>query len=277
MTIHSENLTISVPNEPGEVCNKNCPYCISKMTGYVKNDFPRMIRKVNKVKRQAMNASVNSVLFTGKGEPLYGESFEYLMILASYFKDEFPLELQTNGILLNEENIDILDKEGFDVIAISMDSPKMMEDMKESIRLIKDKNMVVRLTFNITRLLEEFTFDDLFSYCKENKVNQMTLREIISPEFSVKNEKVKEWIDHNAGPKVFEPFQDDALKAIRKFGVFRRRTNFGVDIFDLDGVSFSTSEYCIQESAKSDYIRSLVFLEDSHLYTSWGSPASILF
>ena len=90
--LKAENLTISVPNAG---CDKNCPYCVSRMTGYVDNDYPKMLRNVSKVIHVARAAEVTSVLFTGKGEPIL--AYRELIELAGLF-NFWPLELQTNGI-----------------------------------------------------------------------------------------------------------------------------------------------------------------------------------
>jgi hypothetical protein len=51
----------------------------------------------------------------------------------------------------------------------------------------------------------------------------------------------------------------------------------GVKVYDVGGISLAISDYCIQEQDSGSNLRSLVFQEDGHLYTSWGSRASILF
>ena len=104
-SLRSENLTISLPYEG---CEKDCKYCISKMTGYEKTDTLLMARNIEKVKTVARNAGVNSILFTGKGEPLYnGDSIKFLTTMALDFA-EWPLELQTNGLRLLKYDYDVL-------------------------------------------------------------------------------------------------------------------------------------------------------------------------
>ena len=94
--MRAQNLTICVPYQG---CDKNCPYCISKMTGYISSwHWPMMERNIPKVRKLAEASQISSVLITGKGEPMLAESYVRKMIAA--FKD-FPVELQTNGKLLN--------------------------------------------------------------------------------------------------------------------------------------------------------------------------------
>ena len=48
-------------------------------------------------------------------------------------------------------------------------------------------------------------------------------------------------------------------------------------VWDINGVSVCFSDYCIQEANSSDDIRSLIFLEDGHIYTAWDKLSSKLF
>ncbi len=67
----SENLTICIPPErDGPRCDKNCPYCISRMTGYIDHNYHMVMRNIDKVKTAAKAARVYSVMLTGAGEPL---------------------------------------------------------------------------------------------------------------------------------------------------------------------------------------------------------------
>ena len=56
-----------------------------------------------------------------------------------------------------------------------------------------------------------------------------------------------------------------------------RKLPFGATVFDINGVSFTYFDYCVQESSNDETIRSLIYQEDGHLYTSWNSKASIIF
>ena len=89
------------------------------------------------------------------------------------------------------------------------------------------------------------------------------------------------WIQENVSKSFYatavSKFHNDANREggpnIRKI----RTNSQGITIWDYEGVSVVTSDYCIQDSAADDEIRSLIFQEDGHLYTAWNSPASILF
>lgn len=271
--LKAENLSVSVPNRG---CDKNCPYCISRMTGYIKNDYSRMVRNIDKIKNVARSAEVTSVLFTGKGEPIL--AWEELLPLAREFAG-WPLELQTNGIILSRDDgsmIESLYAAGFDVIAVSMDSDEQFLEYRPLFSRIIDAGMTLRITVNITDILTPRSFVELLAYCREHKIHQLTLRKIVIPE-NPGDEKTTRWIEEHGTPNVYDDLMHQGIALVKKQGKLIRSLAHGVLVYDIDGVSFSYSDYCIQERNEGDNIRSLVFLEDGHLYTSWNSRASILF
>jgi sulfatase maturation enzyme AslB (radical SAM superfamily) len=272
--LKAENLTISVPNVG---CDKNCPYCVSKMTGYIKSDIVKMNMNIKKVINISQIAEVTSVLFTGKGEPTL--NFEAIEQLSFNFKNLFPLELQTNGVFLskNLNKVDSLLIQGFDIIAISIDTELQLENYQKLFKKIIDLNMICRLTINITNKLDkEFTFEKTIKYCTENGIQQLTLRRVAIPQKPL-DKKVVGWIKENAPLDLYENVMRDVFLIIKEKGNLIRILNQGTKIYDIDGVSFTYSDYCLQEKDNGNNIRSLVFQEDGHLYTSWASKASILF
>jgi len=272
--LKAENLTISIPNKG---CNKNCPYCVSRMTGYVDADFRKMVRNVKKVITTAKSAEITSILFTGKGEPTYGSSLDMLFTLMDHFK-EFPMELQTNGIILNKEPqvLDLLYLKGLDVVAVSMDSVEDFDNFEPLFKEINRLGMVSRITVNVTDILKFATVSWYITYCKVNRINQLTFRNIVKPEI-IKDNVTANWIDDNVNTTDYKQILFNLNKFIRADGRLIRTLKNGMQIWDVDGIAITTSDYCIQERDDGDNLRSLVFMEDGHLYTGWGSKAAILF
>lgn len=271
--LKAENLTISVPNAG---CDKNCPYCVSRMTGYVANDYPKMIRNAGKVIHVARAAEVTSVLFTGKGEPTL--AYRELIELARFFRS-WPLELQTNGVRLAAGSDSLLSElydAGFDVIAVSVDRTAELEAYRGLFARIRRAGLLARITVNITDLLGGIAFSGLLDYCRATGISQLTLRRVITPE-NPKDAPTAQWIAGHAHESDYRSLMEEAKRFVSERGRLIRTLNHGVEVYDCDGVSFSYSDYCIQERSLGDNVRSLVFLEDGHLYTSWNSPASILF
>jgi molybdenum cofactor biosynthesis enzyme MoaA len=271
--LKAENLTISVPNLG---CDKNCPYCVSRMTGYVENDYAKMLRNFKKVIHVARAAEVTSVLFTGKGEPTL--AWRELIELAGRF-NFWPLELQTNGIKLARGDDCLLAglyDAGLDVIAVSIDNREELAAYEGLFSRIRQAGLTSRITVNVTDILGDITFSHLLTYCRENAVTQLTLRRIVTPE-DPKDEKTVGWIADHVDDNEYLSLMEQARLHVSEHGKLIRTLNHGVEVYDCDGVSFSYSDYCIQERSLGSNIRSLIFLEDGHLYTSWNSRASILF
>lgn len=267
--LKAENLAISLPNHG---CNKNCPYCVSRMTGYIDNNYYLMNSNAEKVKTVARAAEITSVLFTGKGEPLLCPE---LSTIASHFKD-FPLELQTNGILL-EENLDLLEHLEFSVIAISVDDVSNLHSYEKVVKGIIERGMVPRMTVNIVGEVGKASPESIICVLADIGVRQLTFRRIVAPE-NPKHKKTAEWIDENSPLSVYNDFIKNLHSAMMIYGAKLIRTlNSGMQIWDVAGIAILISDYCIQEKSNGDDVRSLVFLEDGHLYTSWNSKASILF
>ena len=80
----ANNLSISIPNRG---CDKNCPYCVSKMTGHVEFNENLFYRNLPKVFQFSQMAQISSVSLTGKGEPML--NFDAIKIVLETFR-KFP-------------------------------------------------------------------------------------------------------------------------------------------------------------------------------------------
>lgn len=273
----ANNLSISIPYKG---CDKACPYCVSKMTGYIESDEGMFIGKMDKVRHMAEMAEVSSVSITGKGEPML--NLDMVKEVIRNFKD-FPIEIQTNGIRLKKEPnlVGVLAAEGLDIVAISFDRISDFEDYAELIKLIDSVGMTSRVTLNVTDMLPSFTemrIMDYISLCKEYGVHQFSVRNIVAPNYTEPT-KYHIWIEENTKEDLYQVLMDDFLNERENGGNihFLRKLPYGGNLYDVEGISYTSFEYCIQDSNNGDDIRSLIFQEDGHLYTSWNSMASRIF
>lgn len=242
------------------------------MTGYIKADEELILKNLHKVIEFSKRAGVLSVLFTSKGEPLLHKSLSFLCEIIDDFRD-FPLELQTNGLLINDETISMLSNANLNVIAISIDDKYQLQELIPHIKNMHHKGIITRLCINISTELEDLNFKDIINYCHKNNVRQLILRKLTIPEGCKFTPQAK-WIQENAPESLYNGF----IKQFEEYPKrFIRKTVDNTDIFDCNDISIIHSDYCLQESSTSDDVRSLIFAEDGHLYTSWNSPASILF
>ena len=275
--MRAQNLTISIPNKG---CDKNCPYCVSRMTGYIKSDVDRMVRNIPKVRRLAEAAQVSSVLLTGKGEPCL--NMRDVLLFLEAFKD-YPMELQTNGLELSKHPgyVEMLNNAGLNVLALSIDRTNAfdVDVLGWVVERAKRCNLIVRATFNITNLLyNKITLPKLLDLCKTHGIDQMTLRRIVipnklgKPRRGTKAWKTMNWIKKNVDDNMFINLIQETvgLPVIRSLP-------YDAVVYDADGIALTFFDYCIQDTHGAEDIRSLIFMEDGHLYTAWNSRASILF
>lgn len=278
--MRAQNLTISVPNRG---CDKNCPYCISRMTGYTITNWNLMIQNYPKVIKLAEAANVTNVLLTGKGEPCLNKG--ELCALLIWFKD-FPLELQTNGRWLsnNIDGIREMAGYGLNVLAISVDSLEEMYQLRKVVNSCHRNGVVARITLNVTDKLRAgiVELSTMINGAREMEVDQLTIRKIIAPRKLVNTQAAydtKDWIEKNVHPDhyvhLMKQLQDLAHDQIPVREILFDHER--ISVYDFDGLAVTAFEYCIQEHSGSEDIRSLIFEEDGHVYTAWNSKASILF
>jgi hypothetical protein len=257
-----------------------------------------MERNVPKVLSLARTAQVTSVLLTGKGEPFL--NYPDVLHFTNLFR-EFPVEIQTNGIWLakhgefsseqDDTTFQDLYASGLNVIAVSVDDIRCSH-VQEIASSAHDYGMLVRVTFNVTNKLfpvgKMGSLKDLVLKCKEWGADQMTLRNITIPNHTGDTTQ-NEWIKNNVNPELYKHLIEE-LKYSATGSAFIegeqkekpesflvRTLQYGSKVYDYQGISVSYSDYCIQDSSTNDDIRSLVFMEDGHVYCGWGSKASILF
>ena len=276
----AQSLAVSVPNKG---CDKNCYYCVSKMTGYMESSWKRMVRNKDKVITLAKSAGVNNVIITGKGEPCL--NFKKTLALVGSFK-KFPVELQTNGIELNKNlsKVSELYEAGLDVLAVSIDKFSTLQEYKKLFFEASKVGLTTRITVNVTNLITGITLEHFVEECLRLGIDQLSFRSVVAPNFAklainkiAVSNNAKEWIKNNASPKFVNKYITKIMSEVKGKGRFLRSLPYGAKLYDYEGLSITHFEYCIQDNAGENDIRSLIFQEDGHLYTAWNSKASRLF
>jgi hypothetical protein len=285
--LRANNLTICIPTD--NRCNKNCAYCVSRMTRPPECDRLRMSRNLEKVRRLAVATGVSDVLLTGRGEPLlaYADPAErgFLERLHETFR-EWPLSLQTNGLLLLtgvRENTGLAERLyawGLDTVALSLDAVHEFELFEDVIARLKATGFTVRICLNVTdKIPGGFGFDQMVEHCRRFGADQFLMRNITAPSQVGEGEAAQEtarWIEANTRASRWERLNDEAQKALAERGILRRTLNFGLRIYEYAGLSVSISDYCIQDESREEDVRSLIFDQDGHVYTAWNSEATRL-
>lgn len=275
--MRAQNLAISVPTTKAGICDKNCEYCVSRMTGYMEPNRALMQKNLPKVKELAHVGQVTSVLLTGKGEPTMSRTD--LFWLLEEFK-HLPTELQTNGLKLSKDIVYLLDlaHAGLNTLAVSIDNQQTFVDYEDMFAKAKELGLIIRVTLNITnKIPSDVPFDIIVATCLSTGVDQLMLRNVVVPSNVPAETKEAKWIQKNVDPNVYNRLQKELKVACEKDGMMLRRLNFGSVVYDYHGVSVTYSDYCVQDDNDGKDIRSLIFMEDGHCYTSWNSKASIIF
>ena len=279
----AQSLAICIPNHG---CNKNCPYCISKLTGDVEENVELIDRNIDKVVKLASTSNVNSVIFTGKGEPLL--NMKAVVYFGEKFKD-FPIEIQTNGLVLSEygKRIKSLYNCGVNVVSLSFDNVSNFEKFKNVIDEVNGTGMIVRVTFNVTdkyktpEVADNINLEQFINLCKGYDVQQLSFRNITIPhnynnlhETNEDAKKVFNWIMKNTKKKFYNSLINQ-VKAVKGNPI--RKLTFDAEVLDIGGIAVTYFDYCLQDSHHEEDIRNIILAEDGHVYTAWNSKASILF
>ncbi len=286
---------------PSTACDKDCPYCISKLTPAPPIDEITFNKNIPKIKSTINNLGITSILITGKGEPFL---YSKLPELINSFK-EYPLEIQTNGKVLSKlarasdiESSKLLRHylNHINVVSISIDSYEQFAELNELIRFIRYQcpQTIIRASFNInTHLFDSQRVDGItwcVDVCRNAGIRQVTFRRLAVPENIPTGNGVpdgvkaqfavtKQWVEEYASFELFVDCYEQLNGMIERTNApLIRKFNFGGRVYDVGGISVALMDVgCVQEQHDEANLRSLIYHQDGHLYTSWNSLGSILF
>ena len=262
----ANNLTICI----NAVCNKNCPYCISKMTWAPEPNEILFNRNLDKAVEIARLASVSSVLLTSKGETL-NNMVKVIQCCKAF--QTFPLEIQTNGIFGCHCTVKKLYDYGVNTLAISIDKYKAIDVLADTYKVANELGVNIRLTIVLTDMWDADP-NEFFKKIKDYGIKQITFRKATIPSNSL-NIMTSNWIGENT-KKDHTPFLDYFRRDFDPKHLVRELA-FGSNVYDMEGISVSIIDYCIQEHNNTEDIRSLIYHQDGHLYTSWDKQGSLIF
>jgi molybdenum cofactor biosynthesis enzyme MoaA len=265
----ANSLSISIPSEA--TCKKNCPYCISKMTGKSNVDYVNFFRNLKKARKIADNADISCVIITGKTEPLQPENLEMLLEICKMFQD-YPIEVQTNGTTLNQGIVlRTLNEAKVNTIAVSIDSWSQLREQVEILKRFSILGFNTRVTINLTENILSHSFWDYIRICSYSGINQISFRRLTIPDNFVETEESRKAVEYiqSVNKESSKSFIDEFNSFVLKEGTFVRKLSFGASIYMFDDISVTVFENCIQENSNEDDIRSLIYFEDGHLSTSW--------
>jgi len=274
-------------------CNANCPFCISRMTPL--SGVNQKLQETNwinfrKACEMAKMNGVNTVLLTGKGEPLLFPD-QITSFLKEIEKYAFPIiEMQTNALVIGRDFKKLnpyLGKWrnlGLNTFVISIVHYKDEENKKiyspnadyinleKTITYLHEKGFSVRLNCIMIKdfidTIEEVK--NLVGFCKKNEVEQLTLK----PVEMLKNQNTPQakWAKDNLIPiKVQKKIQ----LFLEKEGNRLRTLDFGGVVYDLYGQNVCFTD-CLTGRPFTEDLRQLIFFPDGHLRYYWQYQGAIL-
>lgn len=238
----------------------------------------------------AKESGVTTVLLTGKGEPtLFPDQITEFMRAIQTHKFPF-VELQTNGILL-DENWKIMEpylrlwyELGMTMVAISIAHHKaeinneitVPEQSMRLAKVIKNLHSVglsVRLSVVMVKggidSVEEI--NNLVTFARRHEIEQLTVRPVSMPARS-RNRKVAEWIkEHSLTAEQIENIE----VFLRANGTLLLNLMHGAQVFDYNGQNICLTN-CLTHSADPEEVRQLIYFPDGHLRYDWVHKGALL-
>jgi pyruvate-formate lyase-activating enzyme len=283
-------------------CDARCPFCVSKQTGF--ENLPKQTKinrqRLRKAARLAQIRQATTVLLTGKGEPtLYPDEItEYLEELEPF---NFPLiELQTNGLQMGEmhpgskggplklEHLLRWKELGLNTIALSVvdidriNNGKVYRDpyppLASTIRFLHDTGFSVRLCVMMQNGMVDSPNGVLrvVNFCKEHRVEQLTIRPIKRPDNVVEggSEYERYIVTNGLSDKQVE----DIRAWVKEWGTHILTIAHGAHasfVYDVGGQNLCVSD-CLTVDATTDDIRTLIYYGTGRITFDWQYKGAVI-
>lgn len=269
---------------PSAGCARGCPYCVSRMTWAPEVNEAMFLERLPLALRMADRARVTDVILTGKGEPMAPDTQGLTMNVARQCtRDGFPVVLQTAMDEFCQGDLRVLAQHGVGTFALSVDTAKGSKWRADCLRWAAAEGMIPRVTVVLTKDAMQASPEEWLTWARAAGVRQLTFRAITVPEGCAATKEAREtkdWIWENDKETV--ELRAEWFVAMHEAFSFGnawlvRRLPYGAWVYDAGGVSVTLFPTCVQDSNHDGNVRSLIFHQDGHLYTTWGSPASLVF
>ena len=257
----------------------DCGFCVyrqhaTKFKTEWKSDHERWRKEVEKRLMYAGDR-VEAVMITSHGEPTLNMTYiqDILNILRMITPWLSHVELQTSGVGLTEEKLDLLYELGVRVISLSvpaLDLEKIVEIMRVPEKydynpislseLIRSKGFTLRLSIAMTDWFDEYSFDDIITQLKSIwNPDQISFKKIIGA--------------HDMASRRY----DELAEEFRTRGYARLELlPLGVWKYDAHGMGIVWNDDCMV-SEDQEKPRYLILQPDGRLYTRWDTKASVIF
>jgi uncharacterized Fe-S cluster-containing radical SAM superfamily enzyme len=296
-----QSLSIVVPTK--NKCINNCKFCVSRThtNPYIDNvskclskrgKFDVMIDTDSIEYKDYFNRlqfardnGCNVVILTGTGEPTQNFNFlKFFSVTNSKLVTPFKnIEIQSTGVLLDENSLEFLRNEGVTTISLSISNifdnernleiiechEKLKFELEEIISLIKKYDFNLRLSLNLISDYDDYTVEQVLNKCHSLGADQVTFRKLY---MSKSNSKIDKWIKDNDSLD----FYSEIDKYIKTNGTYLGKLPFGAVMYDINEMSVVIDDDCMNEEIKDVY-KYLILRENGRLYSRWEIKSSLLF
>jgi hypothetical protein len=283
--------------------NKN-PY------GYITNEVESAHEDYLRRLRFCKNNGVNTVIFTGDGEPMQNRDFlkwfaaenerigfEWLelqtsgnMLVEKEVDDVFEVDGKKNTILYNTRNLHFL-KRFVGISTISLSVSNIFDDennwevqntpekhrvpLGQLCGMIKAHHFNLRISMNMTDIYEKYSPSDIFYKLKQLGADQVTFRKLYISEDVIAEQNA--WIEANG-------FDDKLLYDIQRGvineGTFLGVLPFGAEKYSINNITTVVDNNCMdkpRERVEPDTYKYLILRPNCKLYSSWDDNGSLIF
>ena len=302
-----QSASVVVPTHNG--CVNKCKFCVSRTHSNLYEDriskstefkwfksgefwklkpseYSVIFKDYKKRLQFARNNGCNVVILTGTGEPIQDIPFiDFFMKINSLLDTPFEnIEIQTTGVLLNDDILSHFRNIGITTIAFSISNifdnernleligcnEKLTFDVYDIIKLVKKYDFNLRLSYNLVNDYDNYTVDQVLNKSKELGADQVTFRKLYK---SNNNSEIDKWIEDNA----CKHFYNDVIDYIKKLGLKHIAVlPFGAKIYDINEMSICIDDDCMSEIAKDTY-KYIILRENARAYYLWHTKASLIF
>lgn len=295
-----QSLSVVVPTK--NKCINKCKFCVSrthtnpyydKISPVVKSfsnnlDFVDTIEYRDYFNRLqfARDNGCNVIVLTGTGEPIQNPEFiDFFSKVNSTLTTPFKsIEMQTTGVLLDEEVIAHLRQIGVTTISFSIsnifDNDRNLEligchetlkfDVFETIKLVKKYDFNLRLSLNLVNDYDKYSVEDVIKKCEELGADQVTFRKLYKSKL---NNEIDKWIGDNAS----KSFYNNLVKYVKNNGEILGVLPFGPSIYNINEISMVIDDDCMSEKIDTNTYKYLILRENAKLYSRWETKSSLIF
>lgn len=192
---------------PTYQCNLRCWYCVQNHSDvWISDDITDRIKK--RIITQISRSDINSMRLSWfGGEPLL--AFDKVVEITRFAKEttekhnkDFMCMITTNGTLLTEEKISLLQKLGVKSYQITIDGCR---EVHNKTKVLGKNKSAFDLTINNINLIARHTHCTLrFNYTHENLVPQKIIQEL--------NSSLDKEVRNNISFSIYKVWQEDTIK-----------------------------------------------------------------